>query len=366
RNRESENPRNYWIYGNRGLGKSLTASMFKEMTEDTFIITCNSPSFKKVVEEFAVRNGVRPRAREDPSLTILRVIEERAKGEKVTIFFDDIDRLALGPALSRDFGIHICNIYDRLLDRGFRFSIHLITTKDFEEARKYLGPSAESRLNLRAMKFSPYSEEELKQLIIQRLKYIDDLEWSEEAVSYIATRVAKDAEGREGDFRLALEITRSAIVNYAEEVEEGKVKLTQEAAEKAWKERETDYWVETLRGMPFGRALLLASIVWETLDRYEGEIEELGEDEEYYPVSWSRVKKRWRSNAEAVGLGGIKDHRLRKWLDSLRESDLVEAKTLAKRDDYNYTNMRELYITLKADLMKLFYATQKIDWKKPW
>ncbi|RLG73599.1 MAG: hypothetical protein DRO14_06525 [Thermoprotei archaeon] len=357
-NRESQSPENFWIQGNRGLGKTLTATIFKEMTEDTFIITCSSSSFRRAVEEFALKNDVKPKVREDPSTIILRVIEEKAEGDKITIFFDDIDRLALGPTLTRDFGIHICNIYDRLLERGYTFSIHLITTKDFKDARKYLDRSAESRLNLRPLIFPPYSEGEIKKLLMQRLEFIDDLEWSEEAVSYIAARVARDAEGREGDMRLALEIARAAIKTFG--------KLTLEAAEKAWKDRETDYWVEILKEMPFGKALLLASIVWETLDRYEDEIEELEEGEEYYPVSWSEVKKRWRSNAEAVGLGNVKDHRLRKWLDSLRESDLVEARTLPKTHEYNYTNMRELYITLKADLMKLFYATQKIDWSKRW
>jgi len=350
-NHQSSYSQNLLITGDKGLGKTLTAQMFSRLTPNTFIVDCVSPSFIKNIYNFAMKHGVKPTTYSSPVELIVQAVQSsiKNKSEKITIFFDDVDRLD-GTVLKRDLSSYLASLYDVMQKQVENFSIHLITTKSLDYIEKKLTDWCLSRLKLQPLFFPRYTKKEIIMLLKQRLEFIDNLQIEEQAVEQIAEKVSRIG----GDFRKALELTRTAItMNNA---------LTVEGVEKAWEKEKTNFWKNQLLNIPFHAAMLLGCIVEETV-KIHGEIKG---DPPYFPVSWSRVKERYQRRCKDLNVLPQKDKMLYYWLEQLWLNGWIDKFTLSKKHEWNYTHIRELYIRLKEKLSNLVQPMKEINWSEPW
>jgi len=344
-------PNNYWIFGNRGLGKTLIARVTCQLISKSYYISCSS-SFKESIRMFALKNGIEPKSYEGVTTTILRVIESKNQdndNKYAVIFFDDVDKLA-GGTFKRDLGLYLHDLYDRLLEEDYIFSINLITTVSYNEIKKYFSPPAMSRLKFKPLFFPNYNRDEIFALLKQRLSYIKTLEYDEEAIETIAYKVSRIG----GDFRKALEITRNSIT------QDGKITL--ESVEKAWTMEKTRFWKSQILELPYHAAIILGCIIEETVRRHQSREAELP----YFPVSWDRVKDRYIQKMRQFGIKPQENKMLYYWLEQLWMKGWIDKFALSRRHEWNYTRKRGLYLRLKEKLSNLIPAIQEIDWANPW
>jgi Cdc6-like AAA superfamily ATPase len=341
-------PSNFWITGDKGLGKTLTVTILSQIRKDVFVIKCETQSFKETAKKFALSNNIIPKATESPLTTIMRTLEAQAKSKVAHVIFDDVDKLQR--YFKRDFALYAQGLYDALLTEGYKFSIHVITTLPFKTAEKIISSPAMSRLKFKPLLFPRYSKHEITTLLKQRLQFIEKLIVEEEAVEEIAEITSRIG----GDFRKALEITRNAIVN--------KGALTLTAVKEAWEKEKTSFWKDQITNTPFQAAMLLACIVEETV-KVHGEIKG---DPPYFPVSWGCVKNRYRRRCQNFNVSPQNDKMLYYWLEQLWLNGWVEKFTLSKKHEWNYTHNKELYIRLNEKLSNLIPAIKEINWSEEW
>jgi Cdc6-like AAA superfamily ATPase len=340
-------PQNFWIYGDKGLGKSLTVKIFSQMNPSVFVLNCTSQSLKDSVRQFCLTHGLIPKAIESPLTQLMKVITAN-KPSKVAIFFDDVDKL--GRYLKRDFAPYLHDLYDRLMEENIPFTINVVTTIDYEKSDSILSEPAQSRLKFKPLKFNRYTKEEIITLLKQRLRYIQTtLPIQEDAIQLIAEKVSRIG----GDFRKALEITRNAV-KLGE--------LTTETVEKAWSTEKTTFWKYQITDLSYHMALLLGCIVEETVKIHKSrDIEP-----PYFPVSWDAVKIRYRRKASEFKVEPQTDKMLYYWLEQLWLRKWIDKFILSKRHEWNYTKTRGLYIRLLEKTSNLIPALEEIDWTTPW
>jgi len=334
---------NFWICGDKGLGKSLTAKIFTSMV-DGYLLAFTSQAFRDGVREFALKHGVVPKTREHPITTLMSVFKNKTK--QVVIVFDDVDKL--GRYLRRDFSLYLHDLHDRMLEKFESFSIHVITTIPFNQINSILSPPAKSRLRFKPLIFPRYTKDEIIILLKQRLSFIPELKVEEEALEKIADFVSRIG----GDFRKALEITRNSIKN-------GELKT--EYINEGLMVEKHGFWKERLLEMPYHEALLLASIVQETL-KHKGEVDE----PPYLPVSWDVVKQTYLQACKQFEIKPHRDKMLYYWLEKLWLEQWIDKFTLSKSHEWNYLKKRGLFIRLKEKLENLVEPIKTIDWGKEW
>ena len=349
--RDSDFPKNFWINGEKGLGKSLTAQIYCKMTKNSFILECKSKSFKENCRMFAMHHGVKPKSTSEPISLILETIEANLQedGEPVTFFIDDIDRLE-PLVIKRDLSTYLSSLYDLMPQISKRFSIHIITTKPFAYMEKNLSDWCISRLRFKSLTFPRYSKQEIEELLLQRLKYIENLQVQPEAVALIADKISRIG----GDFRKALELTRNAI--------EAEGALTLSAVSKAWSDEKTQFWKGQITQLPYHAALLLGCIIEVTIRRHEG----VKSEPPYFPVSWNEVKERYRVRCRDFGVSPQSDKMLYYWLEQLWLKKWIDKFTLSKRHEWNYRRQRGMFLRLLEKLDNLVPAYKQIDWSEPW
>jgi Cdc6-like AAA superfamily ATPase len=340
-------PQNLWIYGDKGLGKSLTTRIFSQMNQNVFVLNCTSQSFKDSVKRFCLSHNVIPRSDESPVTQLINVVANITPSE-LTICFDDVDKL--GRYLKRDFGPYLHDLYDRLMEKNIKFSINVITTADYEDVNKFLSSPAQSRLKFKPLKFHRYTSPEIITLLKQRLQYIHGVTFQEEAITLIAERISRIG----GDFRKALEITRNALKLNG--------KLTTEAVESAWSAEKVSFWKSQIADLSYHMALLLACIVEETAKIHNSrDIEP-----PYFPVSWDAIKNRYRKRTSQLNVDPQSEKMLYYWLEQLWLKKWIDKFTLSKRHEWNYTQTRGLYLRLLEKTSNLIPAINEIDWRTPW
>ena len=341
-------PENFWITGDRGLGKTLTAELFCQRIEGSYLITFRSHIFRETMRDFALTHGIIPRSTDHPITLMMKVFEKEGY-DKIVIFMDDVDKL--GRYLRRDFGVYLHDLYDRLQETyGDNFSINIITTRPYQESFKIIKGLAESRLKLKPLLFPRYSKKEIVTLLNQRLQYIEGLKVEQEAVETIGDIISRIG----GDFRKALHITRNAILNSGN--------LTTSAVKEAWKLEKMNFWRNQILDLPYHAALLLGCIVEETVKQHG----ELKGEPPYFPAAWSHIKNRYRRRCMKFGVEPQNQKMLYYWLEQLWLKGWIDKFTLSKKHEFNYTGKRELYIRILEKLENLIPAMKEIDWSEPW
>lgn len=355
---------NFWIFGGRGLGKTLTANMFKQIMESglsgsdvkVFIHSFTSQSVKEEVRKFCLSLGYRKPASELEADAIIKALRMAGVHNRAILILDDVD--AMDAIMGSYFSMLLKALYDELLRVGWAFNIHLISTRNLAWAHERISEAAWSRLKPSPLFFPPYSRDEIVLLLKQRLEFIDGLEWDEAALGMIADEVA----GLGGDFRNALMIAQDVILKHG--------KLTADIVYEGLINFRAQVWSSIIRGLTYKCALLLRAIVEEAgrrLEELEKEAKEPEDLDMINPlVSWDDVKARYSRLCWDYAIERESDAMLRYWLERRLEGDWVESIWLDKHDERNYKRRWGRFIRLKTPLQMLAMAIRQIDWKTPW
>ena len=355
---------NYWIYGGRGLGKTLTVRIFRKMVEageegggeKVFIHSFSSQSLKDEVERFCLRLGYKKRVSESEAEAIVSAITSSGVRDGVTIVFDDVD--VLGRFMKPNLSVLLHGLWEELSKSKLRFNIHLVSTHDLEWAQRKLDPPTFSRLFPQPLYFPYYSKEEVVALLKQRLDFIDGIEIDDFAIEEIAEKV-KDFGG---DFRETLRIVRSVIKKYG--------KLTIDVLPEEVVSMKVRKYADMIRDLPYKCALLIPAILRVTFERHRKADKNVQYPQdiegEVFPVSWDEVKHQYRRYCEEYGVVVESDAMLRYWLEQLWKRDWVDTFTLSKKHEYNYSGRRSLFVRLKVPYEEALKAINQINWKEPW
>ena len=364
KNTRCDYPYNFWIFGGRGLGKSLTVRIFKQVMDSefsgedvkVFIHSLTSRSVKEEAQRFCLSLGYRKPASELEADAIIKALRMAGVHDRVCIIFDDID--VMSRVMRGYFSYFIKALYDGLLNEGLAFSIHLISTMNPIQAESRILETTWSRLQPQPLVFPPYSRDEITLLLRQRLEFIDGLEWDEAALGMVAEEVA----GLGGDFRQALRIAREVIAKHG--------KLTVDVVVDELISFRAQVWADLIRILPYKTALLLRAIVEETERRIRALEREVSEPEDLDGVvpfiSWEDVKAAYDRLCEDYMVEREGDRILTYWLDEKLKGDWVESCILSKYDDANYKRKRGKFLRLKAPYSMMLRAMRLIDWETPW
>jgi len=363
---DADYPRNLWIYGGRGLGKSLTLKVFNSYAEDSgrikpIYIECSElPS--ETIFKLASKLGIKSKKAESIA-SVLKHILDGEGVEKIVLIFDDLDRMKY---ISRDFSPFIHVLCDELDE--FRFSLIFSSTLSYSKANEVFSSSALSRLQLKPLYFRPYTKQEVKTLLMQRLNYIDEIDISvdEDALDFICEKVSRIG----GDFRKALDFMREALTL-------GKGKVTLSVVREIWRRMKTEFWVNQIRELPYHQALILACIV-ETVANHlakEGLLSidfSTGDinakiDPPYLPVAWDEVKKLYLKRCMELGIQPYRSRMMYYALDNLSiKLGYIKKEILPANHELNYLKKKSLFIWLGEKIENLSLAMKQINWYDIW
>ena len=347
---------NFWIYGDKGLGKTLTVTVFQRIKENVFYHSFKSRSLKDEIKKFCLNLHYEKKTYEPDDEAVEAALSKTGAPKEATIIFDDID--ALGEKIKPNLSIFLRGLYETLRRKGWRFNVHLISTKDILWANEKLDEPTLSRYGFQPLHFPNYTVDEVQELLLQRLSFIDGLEYEKEAVEAIAKIVAEWG----GDFREALRLTRNIITRAG--------KLTVEVVQNEYIPTTARVLSNRIKELPYLCALLLAAIAYQTLLRHAKVDENIKSPEdikgEVFPVNWDDVKAEYGRLCQKYGVQKPNDPMAYYWLEQLWLRGWVDKFTLAKRHEWNYKGRRSLYVRLKVPYNHLVEAIRNIDWTEPW
>jgi len=230
---EDESKRSAYVFGSRGLGKTLTCRVLLAAypPDRTLYVPCER-SIEDSVEYALLQKGFR--IRRD------RVAEFLPKHFTVVVF-DDWNKL-YNYRRSMDFlfFIHRFNVERRL-------AVIVVAPWSFKEFEEICPPDVMSRYQFTPVSFGPYSTDELIEIYRQRVERAFR-DYEEEALKFIAHKVRRLGS----DVRIGLRMLQFAWGIC------GRDKLTYEAVESAWRMEKKRYWRdEVLLGLEPHAALLL-------------------------------------------------------------------------------------------------------------
>lgn len=244
-------PRNLWIEGDRGLGKTLTVRFLMEEIEagkmgQCFYMTCER-SVTRALQKFCSQNYITiPKYEIYPS----RVIHEVTKNintDRLFFIIDDVDKIY---HRRRDIDGLVFPIYEHLVKTQNSFCIILISRLSFLHVNSYLEVDTLSRLQLLPMIFRPYNTGELMLILKQRLEYVlDENPLTEETMGAIA-QLSKYMVRIGADIRKTLEILHTAV-NLAGET------LNKIVIDNAWLKEKRRFWKESILKLPKHQALIV-------------------------------------------------------------------------------------------------------------
>lgn len=354
---------NYWIYGPRGSGKTLTMEILEDKVNalgygKVIRVLCQKSSVKRTIADMLLKLNVAPTGNiEVKSFNALRDLAD--KYNKIILIFDEID--AIGKFIRQYFSPYLHTLYDTVIKHiQLKFSVFLVSTLDYEKRNKYIIDTVESRYLFKPLFFNPYKKDEMKTLLKQRLEHIENLKWDEKAVDFICEKVSRQI-GVAGDFRKVLELTRRTIQQTGT--------FDFKAIEKVWIEDKTNFWANKIRSLSYHEALMLACIVVETKKVME---ESKAVDEPpLIPVSWNKVKEIYENSCrkirlESKDLDPLSPKMQYYILEKLWRTGWIEKFVLSRYHDWNYIGKRSLFIRLNEKLENLESALKKINLYKPW
>ncbi len=242
---------NIFIYGSPGTGKTLTIKyILKEIQKieevDVYPIYVNCglyPTISKILYKigsfFNVKNN-------------LDLIKEILREKNVLLVLDEIDKIS-------QINEALYTLTRMNYEENFNLSIIGITNN--VRFKQKLEPAVKSALCGVEIIFPPYSTEEIKGILNDRIK----VAFKENAVEYGTISYISAYVGyQSGDARLALQILLRAG-DLADE--EGSSKVKVEHAEKAKDIAEKDIMIEHIKVLPMSERILLYSIAALTLQK---------------------------------------------------------------------------------------------------
>jgi len=344
-------PSNYWIYGYRGLGKTLTVKEFyrpflRNMPETYHIYyPINKSRVKGCITELANRTtGKKTNDVND----ILNYIVENKKAKKYVFIFDDLQRLT---QMYRDFSMVLIQIYDFFKSFSTKkvCQIILISQLPFMEKNKYIKADVQSRLQFQSLMFSQYTKKELVDLYLQRLEYI--IPHGHKISEILASEVFQ----LNSDFRYGLNILRKAKQEY------GTINFSN--IEKSIETLKTEWVQESLLGMfkPHEAFIyyLLAQLSTKKILKVK-EVTELIDEGAYPSIAYDDVKKIYLESCKKIEVDPMCDTVIWNCIDNLYMKRVIDKIKLSRRDPLNYRRRSALFIKIKE--LGENIANVKINW----
>ncbi|MBS3067982.1 AAA family ATPase [Candidatus Micrarchaeota archaeon] len=292
---ENKKPRNLFVYGKTGTGKTVSVKRVMETLNGVVAsiqyINCRIYNSRYRVLQKALKNFIPELEKSGFGLPFLyeKMIEIASSGKQLILVLDEID-------MTKDLDELIYTL-TRANDeiKGGGVSIIGISNKlSFKDA---LDPRSKSSLYETEMVFPPYTSEQLREIIKQRA----ELGLNENVIDQSAINLTAAITAQEnGDARYALKL----LYNAAELAEHnGKNKISDEEVELARKKVDIDIASETVATLPENHQMVLFSIANISLNgsRYARlDVEEdgflfSGEIYEEYERTCKKLHKRARS-----------------------------------------------------------------------
>jgi Cdc6-like AAA superfamily ATPase len=242
-------PRNLYVSGPKGLGKSVTVNcvMNELLARYRDIVPVHIPLSRSLNTTWAkVCSGAPRRMRGAP--WVLKLIGKN----RGVVVFDDISALYRRSDLMRVI---------RDLHEGTtgNISIVLVSTQSLytferECLSSEVGEGVKSRCSFYPIVFRPYTKDEVAAIIRQRLEFATGGAggWSEEALDFIASKVERHGS----DMRLGIRLLLIA----AELAYNRRADLTLEIAQEAWQREKEDYWMKEYMELHPHKAFLLYQV----------------------------------------------------------------------------------------------------------
>lgn len=172
-----------------------------------------------------------------------------ASHSRLIVVLDEVDLL-----IKRDGGRLLYSLTRLNYDLPEDLSINLVVISNTMDFLERLDPRERSSFEPNRLQFPPYNQPQLYQILRQRADLgLKVGTWDDEALQYIASRVAQES----GDARRAIDILRMAAELAENERAE---KLTKEHAMKAVDNANEEEVSITVRTLPLHHRLILASI----------------------------------------------------------------------------------------------------------
>lgn len=191
----NRNGKNILLHGTPGIGKTVVVRhMFKILEEETddivpiYINTWQKNTTYKIVIEMCEQLNYKF-THNKKTEELFDIIQKDLNKKSVVFCFDEIDKVE-----DLDF------LY-MILEKIYRKSIIMIT--NYKEWAISLDERIKSRLNLEQLEFKKYNSFQLKQILIERLKYafVPNV-WDDSALNYVVKKTAEIGDVRTGLYLL--------------------------------------------------------------------------------------------------------------------------------------------------------------------
>jgi len=292
---QNKKPRNLFIYGKTGTGKTCSVKHVMENIDSEnvvmFYINCRIYNSRYRILQKALKKFVPELEKSGFGLPFLyeKLIEISSSGKQLVIVLDEIDMV-------KDLDELVYTL-TRVNDEVKNGGVTIIGISNKLSFKDVLDPRSKSSLYETEMVFPPYSSEQLQHILSQRVEEgfrkgtVD-----KSAVNLIAAITAQE----NGDARYALKLLFKAG-EMAQQA--GRDKLTDEDVEQARKKVEIDLAAETINTLPENHLLVLHSIAtiskngsrYSRLDGVEEGYLFSGEVYEEYESVCKKFKRRPRS-----------------------------------------------------------------------
>ena len=233
-------PKNLFVYGPRGVGKTATLRRFCEEYNRRGLGRAVYVPFRRTVS--ATWEALFPDA---PGRKRGEALLLKAVGERGVIVFDEVQDLYR----KADLSFILFTLHESM--RGVPVILVSVMSL-FEFQRSFLSESVASRYQFHPLIFRAYNREEIKMILRQRLELAAEGGWEEDALEFIAGKVERHGS----DMRLGVRLLANAVRIAVERGSD----LTLQAAEEAWEEEKVEFWESEYLAMHPHQALLLYSI----------------------------------------------------------------------------------------------------------
>jgi len=355
---EFQKPSNFWINGDRGLGKTLTVKDFFVPLVNNYID--GSKAFYLGVTKTKVSDIVKEFSRRTVGKKIgdmIDILEEIVKKydntAKFCFIFDDLQHIT---HIKRDFSNVLFQIYEFFKNLGVEKNCQLILISQlpYSERYKYLDGDVTSRFQFKPLTFSQYSKSELAELYKQRIKFLNIM--SNDDVCYL---IADEVSQLGGDFRFGLNILRESIEKYGNLYEKSVIESIHDCKVR---------WVEEIileKLNPHSALLLyLLSLMSEGKHYKWGvkDIREMTNNGESPLILFDDLRREYEKQMKKLKIKPMSRMSVWRAVEELDENDLVKKKSLNGEHPFNYIKKRGLFV--KMNVEESIISNLNIDWKE--
>lgn len=341
-------PPNFWIEGDKGTGKTYTV---KHCYLPVIREKRNALTYHFEMRDAGMRDNLEAFSRENLKKTtkdqweICRQIEKESEDkDMVVLAFDDMHKVT---QLKRDWSGVLHDIYEYFSDirerhltsdkKGLPLQLQMLVISHYKypHRKRYLAEDTLSRFQFNRVTFGPYTEEELRKILFQRLNAAFETLPSD--AKDIITYIARETVNRlDGDCRVAVDILRGSVSETSFSIKE---------AVRYCNKKCDEYWGQNyLNEFPPHRALVFYVIAKLTMQRKEKN----DCDEENPPVYLSDVHRNYKRICERLEVEPRVKQSTHNDVKKFEEYDYVKKERLKKDDKRNYKWQYGLFITLKV------------------